>query len=231
MAGHLKYYELLDIPKFALPDVSAIQARPTATNLIERLTGGGFMSYSKIWPRLDIAVKGLATDQYIRTEFSAYKDEWKNRAIQDAVYLLRDFLARRGNWYRTPNNRQHVLGCWFKNSIKGFWASDGKVYAVLINCRKRQPLNWEDIRFLARGIYELYCIDDPNDPIPLIIDLALHSTDVKRKARIYEVPITEAIPIEGFEHSMREFLVASSMAGISQPPPPDLEHILDLFRR
>jgi len=29
-----------------------------------------------------------------------------------------------------------VLGRWFKSSIKGYWAYNGKIYAVLINCGK-----------------------------------------------------------------------------------------------
>ena len=103
--------------------------------------------------------------------------------------------------------------------------------AILINCRKSQPLSLNDIRFLARGVYEFYCIDNPNNPIPLIVDLGQHSEDRERKARLYEVPIEEAISLEAFESSVREFLSALNLAGISLPPPPDVEHILDLFRR
>jgi hypothetical protein len=105
------------------------------------------------------------------------------------------------------------------------------VYAVLINARKGQPLSRDDVRFLARGVYELYCIDDPNNPTPLIVDLGQRPDDEERKARIYEVPIEEAISLEAFESSVREFLVAMSLAGISAPPPPEIEHVLDLFRR
>jgi hypothetical protein len=189
------------------------------------------MSYGQIWPRLELIFKGLATDGFIKSEFCAYNAEWKNRAIRDAFSLLRDQFAGKGNWYRLPGIRSYVLGCWFKTSIKGFWAYEGKVYAVLVNCRKSQPLSWDDVKFLARGVYELHCIDDPNNPIPLIVDLALHPEDDERKVRVYEVPVEEAVTIETFEYSLREFLVASSMAGISQAPPLDVEHILDLFRR
>ena len=90
---------------------------------------------------------------------------------------------------------------------------------------------WDAVRFLARGIYELYCRDNPNDPIPLVVDLGQHAEDKERKARTYEVPEEEAISLEAFESSVRDFLVALSLAGISLPPPPDVEHILDLFRR
>jgi|SRR5215469_1259465 len=231
MAGNEKYYELLDIPKFARPNILSLNALATAPNLTERRNGGGFMSYGQVWPRLDVMFKGLATDEYIQTQFSAYKDEWKNQAIRDAFRLLRQHFGGKGSWYRIVNIRKYVLGCWFKTSIKGFWGFDGKIYAVLINCRKSQPLSWDDVRFLARGVYELHCIDDPNNPTPLIIDLGWHPTDEKREARVYEVTADEAISIESFEYSMREFLIASNLAGISHPPPPDVPHILDLFRR
>jgi hypothetical protein len=231
MAGHGKYYELLDVPKFALPDVLTLQAQPTALNMAERVVGGGFMSYGPIWSRFDVIVKGLATDDFIDSSFTAYKAEWKNKAIRAAYRLLRDYFDGKGTWYRMPNVRTFVLGCWFKTSIKGFWVHGGKVYAVLVNCRKSQPLSLTDIRFLARGVYELHCIDDPNNPIPLIVDLGQRGDDKERKARIYEVPVEEAIALEAFEASVREFLIALNLAGISLPPPPDVEHILDLFRR
>lgn len=231
MAVRAKYVDLTDIPKFASPDILILQARPTSGNLMERAVGGGFMSYGQIWPRMDLMVKGYATDAYIVSECSSYKADWKNKAIQKAFQLLRDHLGDKGSWYRMPNARKFVLGFWFKPCIKGFWAHEGKVYAVLVNARKGQPLSGNDVRFLARGVYELHCIDDPANPIPLIIDLALHPEDKERKARVYEVPPAEAISLEGFESSVREFITAMSLAGMALPPPPEVEHIVDLFRR
>ena len=188
------------------------------------------MSYGQIWPRFDVIVRGLADDDFITSAFSSYKLAWKNEAIRKAFRLLRDHFGGKGRWHKLPQTRTYVLGCWFKTSIKGYWVVDQKVYAVLVNCRKSQPLSHEDVRFLARGIYELYCIDDPNNPVPLIIDLGQHSEDKERKVRTYEMPMTEAASIEVFESSLREFLVASNLAGISLPPP-DAGEILDLFRR
>lgn len=231
MAGHGKYYELLDMPKFALPHVLALQADPTSHNLAERVLSGGFMSYGQIWPRFDLMVKGYATDDFIASSFTSYEADWKNNAIRVAFRLLRDHFGGKGNWYRIQNVRTYVLGCWFKTSIKGFWVHEGKVYAVLVNCRKTQALSMNDVRFLSRGVYELHCIDNPNNPIPLIVDLGLHPEDKERKARIYEMPVEEAIPLEAFETSVREFLVALNLAGIALPPPPDVEHVLELFRR
>ncbi len=231
MARRGKFFELLDISKFALPDVLTLQASPTSFNLVERLGGGGFMSYGQMWPRLDVLVRGLATDEFIDSTFSAYTDDWKNKSIQDAYRMLREVFGGKGAWYRISSAPTYVLGFWFKPSIKGIWFHEGRAYAVLINARKGQPLSGDDVRFLARGVYELHCIDDPNDPIPLIVDLSEHEEDAGRTARRYEVPSDEAVSLEAFEYSVREFLVALSLAGISLPPPPDVEHILDLFRR
>jgi hypothetical protein len=56
----------------------------------------------------------------------------------------------------------------------------------------------------------------------------MHTEDKERKSRVYEIPVKEAISLEAFESSVREFLFALNVAGIAQPPPPDVEHILDL---
>jgi len=231
MAGRGKFFELLDFVKFALPNVLSLDASRTASNLAERTGGGGFMSYGQMWPRLDVLVRGLATDTFIESEFSAYTDDWKNKSIRAAYRLLREHLGGRGAWYPGPKAPTYVLGFWFKPSIKGIWFHEGRAYAVLINPRKGQPLSRNDVRFLARGVYELHCINDPNNPVPLVVDLSKHDEDQERKARIYEVPPDEAVSLEVFEYSVREFLVALSWAGISLPPPPEIAHVLDLFRR
>jgi len=231
MAGRGKFFELLDVVKFALPSVLSLHASPTSHNLAARVGGGGFMSYGQMWPRLDALVRGLATDAFIKTEFSAYTDDWKNKSIQDAYRLLRDKFGGKGRWYPIPSAPTSVLGTWFKPSVKGIWFHEDQARAVLINARKGQPLSRDDVRFLGRGVYELHCINDPNNPIPLIVDLSQHEDDKARKARIYEVPLEETVSLEAFEFSVREFLVALSLAGISLPPPPDVAHILDLFRR
>jgi hypothetical protein len=226
-----KFFELLDVVKFGVPNALMLDAAATSYNLAERVAGGGFMSYGAMWPRLDLLVRGYATDDFIETAFSFYEDDWKNKSIQDAFRLLRVYFGGKGRWYGVSRYPTHVLGFWFKPSIKGYWFHEGKAYAVLINARKRQPLLGTDVRFMARGVYELHCREDPNDPIPLIVDLSQHDGDAERKARIYEVPADEAVSLEAFESSIKEFLIALNLAGVSLPPPLDMEHILDLFRK
>jgi hypothetical protein len=85
MAGRGKIFELLDFPKFAYPSVLRMDASQTSQNLIERLGGGGFMSYSSIWPRMAAIVEGRATETFIQEEFGFYSDDWKNDSIRDAV--------------------------------------------------------------------------------------------------------------------------------------------------
>jgi hypothetical protein len=231
MASRGKFFELLDVVKFALPDVLTLNGESTSYNLAERVVSGGFMSYGALWPRIDLLVRGLATDDYIETTFSFYEDDWKNRSLQEAFLLLRERFGGKGTWYGASRVPTYVLGFWFKPSIKGIWFHDGRAYAVLINPRKGQPLSFDDVRFLARGIYELHCIDDPNNPVPLIVDLSQHDCDDERQGRIHEVPVEEAVSLEVFEASIHEFLVALNIAGVALPPPLDVEHVLDLFRR
>jgi hypothetical protein len=226
-----KCFELIDVVKFALPNVLRLEAAATSYNLAERVAGGGFMSYGAMWSRIDVLVSGRASDDFVETTFSFYQDDWKNEQIREAYRLLRDRFGGKGRWYGISHAPIYVLGFWFKPSIKGIWFHDGKAYAVLVNPRKRQALTDSDVRFLARGVYDLHCIDDPNDPTPLIVDLSQHDGDKGRKARIYEVRPDEAVSLEAFEYSIREFIAALNIAGVSLPPPPEVEHILDLFRR
>ena len=188
------------------------------------------MSYGQIWPRMDDVVRGHATESYVRQQFKAYADDWKNETIRNVVRMLCKIFGGKGTWYPERSKPKYILGFWFKPSIKGIWFFEGKAYAVLINARKTQPLNLEDVRFLARGVYELHCIDDPNDPVPLIIDLAEHQKGKGRELRVFPVTANEAVPPNVFERSVREFLSALHIAGISLPLPP-LESVMTLFRR
>lgn len=217
MVGRGKYFELLDFPKFAYPSVLSMDSALTANNLRERLAGKSFMSYSMIWPRLEMVVAGYATESFIISEFSRYEDDWKNENLREVTRLLRAYFGGRGRWYREPSRPTKVLGFWFKPSIKGVWWVDGQAYAVLINARKQQPLFPEHVRFLARGIYELHCINDPNDPIPLIIDVSSPDGGKERKLRFYEVPVERAAPLEEFDYAVRQFLKALQLAGVALP--------------
>ncbi len=138
-------------------------------------------------------------------------------------------VAIKGTWYPLPGKPRYILGFWFKPSIKGIWFYRGQAYAVLINARKGQPLTPLDEKFLARGVFELHCINDPNDPIPLIIDLSEHEEGKGRKLIARPIAPEEAVTLEAFEHTVREFLTALNLVGISQPIPP-IDNVIDLFR-
>jgi hypothetical protein len=231
MAGRGKVFELLDFPKFADPGVLNMRADATALQLTERLSGGGFMSYGAIWPRVGMVIRGFATETYIVNTFRSYSDSWKNETIRDVVRLLCKVFGGKGTWYPEPTAPKYVLGFWFRPSIKGIWFHEGRAYAVLINARKGQPLTMEDVQFLARGIHELHCIDDPNDPIPMIVDLSEHEDGEGREVRVYVVEAQESASLTQFEEALREFLVALNMAGISLPLPPALDNIISLFKK
>jgi hypothetical protein len=229
MVGRGKYFELLDFPKFAYPSVVGMDATLTANNLIDRLAGGSFMSYSMIWPRLEPIIAGYATESFITSAFNRYEAGWKNGNLQDVARLLRDYFGGRGRWYREPLRPTKVLGFWFKPSIKGVWWVDGQAYAVMINARKSQSLFPEHVRFLARGVHELHCIDDPNDPIPLILDVSAPNGSNKRQLRDYVVPVEQAISLEEFDDAVRQFLQALQLAGVALPT--DAIDVINLFKK
>ncbi|QND71277.1 hypothetical protein [Tardiphaga robiniae] len=229
MAGRGKYFELLDFTKFAFPSVIGMDAAATANNLVERLGGGGFMSYGPIWSRLNPIVAGYATDAFIASEFSFHSEEWANDAMREVARLLRQYFNGRGRWFQYPQRPSKVLGFWFKPSIKGIWWVDGRAYAVLINARKQQPLFPDHLRFLARGVYELHCVEDPNDPTPLIIDLSEPQRKEGRILRAYEMPVEKAISLEEFEDAVRQFLTALQMAGVALPP--EGADVVGLFKK
>lgn len=230
MTGRAKYFELLDFTKFANPSVVGMDAAQTAYNLVERLGAGGFMSYGQIWSRMNIIVGGRATDQFVTSQFSSYSDDWKNNSIQEVVSHLSHHFGGRGTWYPFPMRPKKVLGFWFKPSIKGVWYVDGQAYAVLINARKGQPLFPEHRRFLARGVYELHCREDPNDPIPLIIDVSEPERGQGRQLRTFTIPVSQAISLQEFDDSVRTFVEALALAGVAIPPD-RIENMVDFFKK
>jgi hypothetical protein len=231
MARRGKTFELLDFPKFATPSVMHIDAAQTAGNLIERLGGVSFMSYGQIWPRMSAIVNGFATETFISQEFNAYSDDWKNSSIQDAATLLAEHFGGRGKWYPFSTKPVYVLGFWFKPSIKGIWFVDGRAHAVLVNARKGQRLPDEVIRFLARGVYELHCVDDPNDPVPLIVDLSEQRKGEGRSLRVHITPAERAITLDEFDAAVREFVKALALAGVALPSETDSESMVNLFKK
>ena len=84
-------------------------------------------------------------------------------------------------------------------------------------------------RFLARGIYEFHSIDDPNDPIPMIVDVSA-SDDGKRKLKTSIFKSHEMMGLEQFESILRKFFEALALAGVTTIPQ-GLDRIADLFRR
>lgn len=144
--------------------------------------------------------------------------------------IFDDILGGKGNWYPADNKPKYVLGVAFRPGIKGYWFYEGQAYAVLINARKGQPLSAEGIKFLARGVHELYCRDDPNNPIPLIIDLSEDNAGSGRRVKIYVVAESDGISLAQFDECLAQFFISLEIAGVQLPEaPPD--GIVDLFRR
>jgi len=168
-------------------------------------------------------------DSDIDATFDVYDDDFKNISIREAVRLLNQNFGGCGKWYGFSGKPFRVLGFWFKPSIKGVWWFDGKAYAVLVNPRKSQRLTSEDVRFLGRGVYELHCVDDPNDPVPLIVDLSEPLIGQGRRLRVHTVPPEKAISLDKFDATIREFLKGLELAGVAVPT--DAADVVGLFKK
>jgi hypothetical protein len=225
-----KLFQLTDIPKFASPGLTVLDPAMTAGTLTDRLGAGGFMSYGQIWPRMDLLVRGLASDSFIEAQFASYEDEWKNKSVQEAYRLLRKVFGGKGTWYPYPPKPIDVLGALFRPCIKGIWFYDGQAYAVLINPRKQQRLATEHVRFVGRAVYEFHCIADPNDPLPMIVDLSQPEIKADRELRTFILSETEIMSLDEFEQTLQRFFQALNLAGVALYPAPD-QRIADLFRR
>lgn len=225
-----KFFELLDIVRFARPHVLSMDATRTASHLQDRLGGKSFMSYGQIWSRLGDIVRGSLAAKHLESAFASYGADWKNKSIQDCALLLIGVMGGKGNWYPVKSAAKFVLGVAFRPSIKGFWFYEGQSYAVAVNARKGQPLSGDGVKFLARGIHELYCRDDPNNPLPMIVDLSELESGRGRNVRVFVITETESTELSQFEHSLSQFFSSLKIAGIAVPEAPT-EGIVDLFRR
>jgi hypothetical protein len=219
-----KTFESLDIVRFAVPDVRNLDVGRTAVSLRERLGGTGFMSYDPLWRRVSAVAARSVTDAEI-------EGWWKSSTLIEAMKVLRDQYADIGRWYHFPQTVRDVLGLSFKSSIRGI--SFSKTYgaeAHIINPRKGQVLTSDDLAFLARAAYEEHCIDDPNDPQPVVFDLSSRNGSKVRHPTIYRGLTPKMISVEEFESIIEKFFDAAVLAGYQLPEYPG-EFTADLFRR
>jgi hypothetical protein len=73
------------------------------------------------------------------------------------------------------------------------------------------------------------CIDDPNDPIPLIIDVSEPDKGKGRVLRAHVVPVEKAISLDEFDEAVRQFLKALELAGVALPT--DAIDVIHLFKK
>lgn len=223
-------FELSDVPRFAYPSLEKLDIVQTAANIQQRLADTAFMSYGAVLSRLQRTVKGDLTDFVIASELNFYKHGWKNLELQSVALLLRTALAGKGTWYRFSQKPVELLpSVFFRPSIKGILFTEGQPYAVSINPRKRQPWNSVHQAFIARGVYEVGCVDDPNDPLPMIIDVS--SVDGgKRDLKIRVFDPEQMMPEALFDDIVRRFFEALALVGIGSVPDKSIS-VIDLFRK
>lgn len=230
MTDARRVFELLDVPKFAYPSLSELDPVQTAYNIRERLNGRSFMSYTQPLSLVPRIVRNEITPVQI-AKLSSYSDEWKNVNVREVAMALYNEFGGKGVWYPVPARPTQVFeGLWFKPSVRGVWFDGKRPYMIGINPRKHQGLVSDHITFLARGMYELYGVDDPNDPVPLILDLSIDqksATRIVRKSIITEPSMSS---VGQFEETMRAFFEALRIAGVESVPK-DMGDIRDLFRK
>ncbi|CAN2533515.1 hypothetical+protein [Methylocapsa aurea] len=231
MSDSRRVFQLLDVPKFAYPSLSELDPIQTANNILDRLHGKSFMSYSRPLGLMPKIVRGEITSADIPSMFTSNKEEWKNVNQREVAKSLYDSFGGKGAWYPVSSKEIQVFeGLWFRPSVKGVWFDGKAPFMVAINPRKRQPLVQEHLAFLARGMHELYGIDDPNDPVPLILDLSVEGKSDIRSARKTIIREWQMFSLHEFEEIMRAFLEALRVAGIDAIPR-ELKDVTDIFRR
>lgn len=217
----MKFFEALDIPRFAKPDLLNLDPVLTAIELRDRLSGKGFMSYDPLWPRLTEIARRKVTD----FEIGAW---WRSAILINAMVVMREQYDRTGSWYYFRRNPRNILGLQFKPSVRGVLFSSRGSEAHLINPRKGQHLSSDDIAFLLRAAYEEHCINDPNNPVPVVVDVSSPKAKEQRSIRVFRD--LEMMPLGEFERIVDRFFEAAAIAGF-----PIVHHdgdfTADLFRR
>lgn len=231
MSKTRKVFELRDVPKFAYPSLERLDPELTAINLRDRLDGKSFLSYGSPLAKIPDIVAGRLSLDGINSTFAGYKTEWKNKAVRDVARLLHAELYKRGKWYQVPSRPSELFqGLWFKPSVNGIWFVDDVAYMVSVNPRKGQHFVPYHTSFLGRGMHELHGIDDPNNPVPLVLDLSVPPDKRERSMSRTYVTEREMISAEEFERIMKGFFEALRIAGIESVPR-SIPTMSDIFRK
>jgi hypothetical protein len=169
-----KYFEALDVPRFAVPNVLDLDPIRTSANIRERLAGKGFMSYDPLWTRM----KKITSEPVSEADIEKW---WNSKTLIYAMTTLNLGYGQEGSWYGFKRIPRDVLGVMMKPSVKGVLFRNGRAEAHIINPRKGQILSEDDFRFLGRAAYEEHCRNDPNDPVPVVVD----TSEVRDKKGVF----------------------------------------------
>lgn len=206
-----KTFEPLDVMRYALPNLSNIDTRLTASNpeLITYLGGRGWGAYSPMWKRMPRIWKGALPD----AEISKW---WKTPWLVDGMKALRDHYQGHGRWYPLGQEVRVIGGIKFRSSARGvlFTKEQGAELHV-INPRKSQTVELDTLGFLARVAYEEYAINDPNHPAIAVLDMGTKGRSKTRHMKMLRGPSIEMMGVEHFEFVMNSFLEALKIADVA----------------
>ncbi len=98
MSDSRRVFQLLDVPKFAYPSLSELDPIQTANNILDRLHGKSFMSYSRPLGLMPKIVRGEITSADIPSMFTSNKEEWKNVNQREVAKSLYNSFGGKGAW-------------------------------------------------------------------------------------------------------------------------------------
>lgn len=201
-----KTFEVLDVIRFASPNVRQIDPFHTSTLIRERLSGKGFMDYRPLWSRMPSITARFVSD----AEISMW---WQKAALINAMHAINGSYRQAGSWYGFSRVQRNIFGVQMKPSVRGVLFRNDRAEAHLINPRKGQILSENDFRFLARACYEEHCRNDPNDPIPFVVDTSEVKKGKGRIVRDRECTNSDMISVDEFESIMDLFFQSIQLAG------------------
>lgn len=230
MAANRKIFQLQDVARFARPTLTDIDPVLTAAAIQEGRSGQSFLSYTQLWPFLKEAARKRHSETELANRFTAYKAPWKNKKLRECAGLLSQIVTPGARWYPASLQPIEIFpGAYFRPSLRGVLVSGGQPFMLGINPRSSQIISADDASFWARGLYELHGIDDPNDPVPMIVDLSdRYGAGRVLYSRQFDADSMMSAAL--FEEVITRFFQAMEIAGLTSVPK-SVPDMTDLLRR
>lgn len=224
--------ELLDIPFFARgPDLLQLNVGLTSKAIrAERRSDAGGRSYDPIFAIIHHLVHPMMSRSDVKRLFRDHKDqEWAKHLRTVALAIFDAHRQFKGSWYSVGRKPRVSNGLVIKPAIRGVKVLDQEPFPVLVNARKTLDLDFQALRFLARGVFELHGRDMPNVDRVAIWDVSRSMVSGGRHFSEILFAEEEMLSLEEFDQVVDRFLRAVTGAGYDH----DIDRssrFVDLFR-